>query len=55
VHDLIEEGVRKLGSPEGGLELSCGVYPPTPPENVDALIGAMEEYRTCWFDGRAAG
>jgi uroporphyrinogen decarboxylase len=53
VHELIEEGVRKLGSPAGGLELSCGVYPPTPPENVDALIGAMEEFRTYWFDGRA--
>ncbi|MFQ5808867.1 MAG: uroporphyrinogen decarboxylase family protein, partial [Armatimonadota bacterium] len=50
VRALIEEGVRKLGSPEGGLELVCGVYPPTPPENVDALISAMEEFRTYWFD-----
>ena len=52
VHDLIEEGVRKLGSPSGGLELACGVYPPTPPENVDAVCCAMEELRTYWFDGR---
>ena len=57
IHDLIEEEVRKLGSPQGGLELICGIYPPTPPANVDAVCSAMEEYRTWWFDGRgtAAG
>jgi len=53
IHDLIEEEVRKLGSPEGGLELICGIYPPTPPENVDALCSAMEDHRTYWWDGRA--
>ncbi|NPV48621.1 MAG: hypothetical protein HPY69_16900 [Armatimonadetes bacterium] len=52
IHDLIEEEVRKLGSPQGGLELVCGIYPPTPPENVDAVCSAMEEFRTYWFDGR---
>ncbi len=52
IHDLIEEEVRKLGSPQGGLELICGIYPPTPPENVDAVCEAMEEFRTYWFDGR---
>ena len=49
IRDLIEEGVRKLGSPKGGLELICGVYPPTPPENIDAVCCAMEEFRTYWF------
>ncbi|HRU06210.1 MAG TPA: uroporphyrinogen decarboxylase family protein [Candidatus Brocadiia bacterium] len=52
IEDLIAEGVRKLGSPRGGLELICGIYPPTPPENVDAVCCAMEKYRTWWFDGR---
>ena len=52
IHDLVEEEVRKLGSPEGGLEFICGVYPPTPPENVDALCSALEEFRTYWWDGR---
>lgn len=52
IHDLIEEEVRKLGSPQGGLDLICGIYPPTPPENVDALCEAFEKYRTYWFDGR---
>ena len=52
VHDLIEEEVRKLGAPEGGLMLTCGIYPPTPPENIDAVCSAMEEFRTYWFDGR---
>lgn len=52
IHDLVEEGVRKLGSPKGGLELIVGVYPPTPAENVEALCCAFEEFRTYWFDGR---
>ncbi len=53
IHQLIEEEVRKLGSPAGGLEFICGIYPPTPPENVDAVCAALEEFRTFWWDGRA--
>jgi uroporphyrinogen decarboxylase len=52
IRALIEEEVRKLGSPQGGLELIAGIYPPTPPQNVDALCSAMEEFRTYWWDGR---
>ena len=52
IHDLVEEEVRKLGSSRGGLQLTAGVYPPTPPENVDALAAAMEKFRTYWWDGR---
>jgi len=52
IRGLIEEEVRKLGSPEGGLELICGIYPPTAPVNVDAVCSAMEEFRTYWWDGR---
>ena len=55
IHDLIKEEVRKLGSPEGGLEFICGIYPPTPAENVDAVLEAMKEFRTYWWDGRASG
>ena len=54
IRDLIEEEVRKLGSPQGGLTMVCGIYPPTPPENVDALCSAFEEFRTYWWDGRGA-
>jgi hypothetical protein len=50
IHELIEEEVRKLGSPEGGLSFVVGVVPPTPPENVDALCCAFEKFRTCWWD-----
>jgi len=53
IHDLIEEEVRKLGSPRGGLEMLIGIYPPTPPENVDAVCEAFEKFRTYWWDGRA--
>ena len=52
IRELVEEEVRLLGSPKGGLELIAGIYPPTSPQNVDALAGAFEEYRTYWFDGR---
>lgn len=54
IRELIEEEVKRLGSPRGGLMLICGIYPPTPPENVDAVISAMEEFRTYWWDGRAS-
>jgi len=52
IRALIEEEVRRLGSPAGGLELICGIYPPTPAENVDAVLSAMEDLRTYWWDGR---
>ncbi|MBN1351378.1 hypothetical protein JXJ21_18315, partial [candidate division KSB1 bacterium] len=44
IRELIEEEIRKLGSPKGGLEMLVGIYPPTPPENVDALCCAFEEF-----------
>ncbi len=50
IRNLIEEEVKKLGSPQGGLEMTAGIYPPTPPENVDALCNAMEEFRTYWWN-----
>ena len=53
IRGLIEEEVRKLGSPRGGLEMLIGIYPPTPAENVDAVCDAFEEFRTYWWDGRA--
>ena len=49
IHDLIEEEVRKLGSPQGGLEFICGIFPPTPAENVDALCEAIEKFRTYYW------
>lgn len=48
VRDLIKEEVMKLGSPSGGLEMIVGIYPPTPPANVDALFSALDQYRTYW-------
>ncbi len=46
IHDLVEEEVRKLGGPAGGLMLRASVYPPAPPENVDAVCEAFEKFRT---------
>jgi len=53
IHELIEEEVRTLGAPEGGLEMVAGIYPPTPIENIEAVCAAFEKWRTFWFDGRA--
>lgn len=53
IRALIEEEVRKLGSPQGGFAMGAGIYPPTPPQNIDALCDALEEFRTYWWDGRA--
>lgn len=50
IEELIEEEVKKLGSPQGGLEFIAGVYPPTPPENVDALCEALKKYRRYWWE-----
>jgi hypothetical protein len=50
IDELIEEEVRRLGSPRGGLSLVVGVLPPTPPENVEALLTAFEKYRTYFWE-----
>jgi uroporphyrinogen decarboxylase-like protein len=50
IHELIEEEVKRLGTPQGGLSMVVGILPPTPPENCEALFSAFEKYRTYWFD-----
>lgn len=52
IRALIEEEVRKLGDPRGGLEFIAGIYPPTTPDRVDAMASALEEFATYWWDGR---
>jgi uroporphyrinogen decarboxylase len=49
IRALIEEEVRKLGDPSGGLEFIAGIYPPTTPDRVDALACALEEFQTYWW------
>ena len=48
IRELIREEVMKLGSPEGGLQMLCGIYPPTPLENIEALFEALKEFRCYW-------
>ena len=43
---LIREEVEKIGSSQGGLILTFGLYPGTPIENVKAVMDAMERYST---------
>lgn len=44
IDNLIREEVDKLGSKQGGLMMIYGLYPGVPPENISALMDAMEEY-----------
>ena len=44
VDDLIRYEVTELGAREGGLTMIFGLYPGTPPDNVKALMDAMEKY-----------
>ena len=50
IFELIEEEVKKLGSPQGGLEFIAGIYPPTSPDNLNYLCEALKKYRTYWFE-----
>jgi uroporphyrinogen decarboxylase len=43
---LIKEEVEKLGSKQGGLMMTYGMYPGTPIENAIAVADAMEKYAT---------
>ena len=44
IDKLIEEEVRKIGSPQGGLTMIYGLYPGVPLKNVKALMDSMERY-----------
>lgn len=44
----VEEIVRKVGSPDGGLMLLAWLTPDVPLENIEAICSAMEEFRTYW-------
>ncbi len=49
IENHIHNCVKILGSPEGGLSLTYGVYPGTPGENIGAVIRAMEKYHDYWI------
>ena len=46
IDELIRYEVSTLGSPEGGLMLTYGLYPGTPLANACAVFDAMEKYST---------
>lgn len=44
----IQNCIRTLGSPQGGLDLVFGAYVGTPIENIEATLHAMEKYHAMW-------
>jgi uroporphyrinogen-III decarboxylase len=49
----VHEVVATLGSPQGGLWVKAEIGPDYPLENIEAIVVAMEQYRT-YFAGSAA-
>lgn len=50
IEEHIEYAYKTLGDKKGGLSFIIGIYPPTPPENIEAVCRALKKYRTYWFD-----
>ncbi len=44
IDDHVRNAVAQLGSPDGGLMLTYGLYPGVPLENIAALMDAMERH-----------
>lgn len=44
VRDLIEYEIKTLGTPRGGLTMMAEVRSDVPPDNVEALAGALEKF-----------
>ncbi|MGI6704760.1 MAG: uroporphyrinogen decarboxylase family protein [Clostridia bacterium] len=45
IEEHVEEAVRKLGSPQGGLMLTAECGPDVPLENIEAICCALERYQ----------
>jgi len=50
----IRRCVRVLGSPDGGLMLTCGIYPPTPLANIEAVFRAMAKCSSPFAEPQAS-
>ena len=48
IDELVRKEVEMLGSPQGGLMMTYGLYPGVPMDNAAAVMGAMEKYSTCY-------
>lgn len=55
IRDQVEEVVRKVGSPRGGLGLLAWLTPDVPLETIENIAIAMKDFRTYWWDGRGNG
>lgn len=48
IRELVEYEVRTLGAPEGGLMIKVEIRGDVPPDNLDAVASALEEFSTFW-------
>jgi uroporphyrinogen decarboxylase len=49
IYDAIEYYIKTLGSPDGGLMMTIGIYADVPPCNLEALVSVLEELNTYWY------
>jgi len=50
IDNYIRNCIVKLGSKNGGLMLTAGIYPDVPLENIDALCSSIEKYMNLYGD-----
>lgn len=50
IDELIEYEVKMLGSKNGGLMFIVEARADVPPDNLDAVVSALEKYKTYWFE-----
>lgn len=48
IYNTLEYYIKTLGSSQGGLMMTIGIYADVPPCNLEALISALEELNTYW-------
>jgi hypothetical protein len=49
IEQTVEHEIKTLGSRRGGLMMKVEVRADVPPDNLDAVAGALEKYSTYWF------
>ncbi len=50
IEDLVEQETRVLGSAEGGLMFHVEIRSDVPPDNLDAVAGALERFAAYWAE-----
>ena len=53
IRDLVEYEIKTLGSPKGGLMMHVEARSDVPPDNLEAVVDAIETFGTYWTEKHA--